>query len=98
MWGKNHKPGNQNGLKIWVFDDTFATSVKYENEKMGLLLALMQAFEIYQRPWTFIKLTLILNFSKGSDQLGTNHICVILSHRHDTITSVWYYVSHRPDT
>ena len=31
-------------------------------------------------------------------QLGPNHVCVILSRRRDTITSVWYYVSHRRDT
>ena len=27
------------------------------------------------------------------NQLGLNHVCVILSHRGDTITSVWYFVS-----
>ena len=27
------------------------------------------------------------------NQLGPNYICVILSHRRITITSVWYYVS-----
>ena len=26
------------------------------------------------------------------EQLGPNHVCVILSHRRDTITSVWYFV------
>ena len=31
-------------------------------------------------------------------QLGANHVSVILSHRRDSITSVWYYVSHRRDT
>ena len=31
------------------------------------------------------------------NQLGPNHVCVILSRRRDTITSVWYYVSHRRD-
>ena len=31
-------------------------------------------------------------------QLGLTHVCVILSRRRDTITSAWYYVSHRRDT
>ena len=31
-------------------------------------------------------------------QLGPNHVCMIVSRRRDTITSVWYYVSHRCDT
>ena len=31
-------------------------------------------------------------------QLGPNHVCVIVSRRRDTITSVWYYVSRRRDT
>ena len=29
----------------------------------------------------------------GGPQLGLNHVCVIQSHRRDTITSVWYFVS-----
>ena len=33
-----------------------------------------------------------------SVQLGPNHVCVILSHRRDSITSAWYYVSRRRDT
>ena len=41
------------------------------------------------------------NHSKVNDIkhiTGPNHVCVILSRRRDTITSVWYYVSRRRDT
>ena len=31
-------------------------------------------------------------------QLGTNHVCMILSHRRDNIMAVWYFVSHSHDT
>ena len=31
-------------------------------------------------------------------QLGLTHVSVIVSRLRDSITSVWYYVSHRRDT
>ena len=40
----------------------------------------------------------IFTWRSTTAQLGLNHVCVILSRRCDTITSVWYYVSHLRDT
>ena len=37
-------------------------------------------------------------WDRAGFQLGANHVSVILSHRRDSITSVWYYVSQRRDT
>ena len=34
----------------------------------------------------------MLSTSMSTSQLGLNEVCVILSHRHDSITSVWYFV------
>ena len=78
---------------LLIINPVLPCNSSIEDNKLGLSCDIVELILFISTMSTVLKCR-----SYWQYQLGANHVCVILSRRRDTITSVWYYVSHRRDT
>ena len=85
-------PTTKVSLQPWKSKIHFQTNLKKKHmadNRTRLWLTINQGYDWQQN---------LVMIGNRTNQLGLNHVCVILSHRRDTIMSAWYYVSHLQDT